>query len=163
MPTSNQSICNVYAPSKSTLVTSVHLNFELLTSNSFQSTAGNQTSRELSSKTQQHSFCPFNHFRNSNNSSLLLLLYSLGCIKIPEYILFRGLLSQNKWNDKDELCKITLLDTDFKYVQLFSIRTELEQTIKSCIQDDLIIVDKLEDDSSIYSLAFNVQTEISHY
>ena len=165
MPTSDESICKVYAPSKSTLVTSVHPNFEVLIPNSFQSKAGNQTSRELSSVTQQHSFHPFGHSRDSSSSSLLLLLYSLGCIKISEYILFRGLLSQSRWNDKGQLCKISLLDTDLdqQYVQLFSIRTELEQAIKSCIQDDMIIADKLEDDSSIYSLAPNVQTKISHH
>lgn len=164
MPTSDESISNVYAASKSTLITPVHPNFEVSIPNSFQSKIGNQTSRELSSKTQQQSSYTFGSSRDSSSISLLLLLYSLGCIKIPEYILFRGLLPQNRWNDKGQLCEITLLDTDLnqQYAQLFSIRTELEQAIKSCIQDDKIIADKLEDDSSAYSLAPNVQAEISH-
>ena len=102
---------------------------------------------------------------DSTSNSLLLLLYSLGFFEIRECILFWGLLPQKRWNGKGNLHEITLLDTGLNQqcVHLFSARIELEQAIKSCIQNSMIIANELEDCSLVYSLTDDLQTRISRF
>lgn len=96
-------------------------------------------------------------------TSLSVLLFSLGCVEIPKYILLCGLVPQKRWNDEGHSHEISLFNTGInpQYVHLFSSRTKLEQTIKFCIQDNVIIEHELEDASLVYSLTANSKSQIA--
>ena len=99
---------------------------------------------------------------NKASNSLLLLLYSLGCFRIQKRVLFLGLSPQKRWNDNGHVHEVTLLDAGLieQYARLFSTEIELEQAIKSCIQNSMIIPNTLEDGTMAYSLTDESQIQI---
>lgn len=94
---------------------------------------------------------------------LLLLLYSLGCSKIRERILFCGLSPQKRWDDSGHIHEITLLDAGFNQqcAHLFSDRIQLEHAINSCVRSSMITPRELEDGSLAYSLADGLEDQLS--
>jgi len=96
------------------------------------------------------------------NLPLLVLLYSLGCSQIRQDILFRGLLPQKRWDDRGNVHEVRLRDAGFneQIVCLFSNRSELEQTIRSCIQLGFIVQSVLRDGSLVYSISNQSQHQI---
>ena len=99
----------------------------------------------------------------TTSKSLLLLLHSLGCFTIREQILLRGLSPQKRWDVNGEMQEVTLSEAGIneQFVRLFSSRMELEQAIKSCVRDNMIIPYELEDGSLAYSLTNPRQVQIS--
>jgi len=98
----------------------------------------------------------------STNLPLPVLLYSLGCSQIRQDILFRGLLPQKRWDDRGNVHEVRLRDAGFnrQIVCLFSNRSGLEQTIKSCIQLGFIVQSVLGDGSLVYSISNQSQHQI---
>lgn len=94
---------------------------------------------------------------------LPVLLYSLGCSRIREDVLYRGIFLQKRWDKHGNVQQVTLRDCGFdeQVACLFLSKIRLAQVIESCIQLGLIVVDVLVDDSRKYSLSDQSRHHIS--